>query len=108
MSKIKFQVPTHDPHTGELNPHYKEIIGKKNPLELTQKDKIHLKAWASIPDRTENKDLDKMPNQKWHQIISFIKSGIRIVGYIIIPFDLVIAASVLVFSEIIGIVEELV
>ncbi len=54
------------------------------------------------------KDIDKMPNQKWHKIISFIKSGIRIVGYILIPFDLVIAASVLVISEFIGIVEELV
>jgi len=56
----------------------------------------------------ERENLDHMPNQKWHQIISFIKSGIRIVGYILIPFDLVIAASVLVVSEIIGIVEELV
>jgi hypothetical protein len=108
MSKIEFEVPTHDPHTGELNPYYKEMVGKKNPLELTQKDKIHLKAWAYIPNPTEDKDIDKMPNQKWHQIISFIKSGVRIVGYILIPFDLVIAASVLVFSEIIGIVEELV
>ena len=54
------------------------------------------------------KDIDKMPNQKWHQIVSFIKSGVRIVGYILIPYDLVIAASVLVFSEVIGIVEELV
>ena len=54
------------------------------------------------------KHIDQMPNQKWHQIISFIKSGIRIVGYILIPYDLVISASVLVFSEIIGIVEELV
>ena len=33
MSKIKFQVPTHDPYSGELNPHYEEITGKKNPLE---------------------------------------------------------------------------
>ncbi len=55
-----------------------------------------------------DKDIDKMPNQKWHQIVSFIKSGVRIVGYILIPYDLVIAASVLVFSEVIGIVEELV
>jgi hypothetical protein len=104
MSKIKFRVPTHDPYTGELNPHYEEITGEKNPLfceeygERSQRGKM---------DGT-NKDLDKMPNQKWHQIISFIKSGIRIIGYIIIPFDLVIAASVLVVSEIIGIVEELV
>lgn len=57
---------------------------------------------------TEFKHLDKMPNQKWHQIISFIKSGVRIVGYAIIPFDLVAAAIVLIFSEVIGIIEELV
>tara|TARA_R100001460_G_scaffold62437_2_gene102505 strand:- start:2803 stop:3129 length:327 start_codon:yes stop_codon:yes gene_type:complete len=108
MSKIKFQVPTHDPYTGELNPHYEEITGEKNPIELTQQEKINIKAWGYIPDSTEDKDIDKMPNQKWHQIVSFIKSGIRIIGYILIPFDLVIAASVLVVSEIIGIVEELV
>ena len=97
MSKIKFKIPTHDPYTGELNPHYEEITGKKNPLE-----------YNLIPNSTNDKDLDKMPNQKWHQIVSFIKSGIRIIGYVLIPFDLVIAASVLVVSEIIGIVEELV
>ena len=57
---------------------------------------------------TKFKHLDKMPDQKWHQIISFIKSGIRIVGYAIIPFDLVAAAIVLIFSEVIGIIEELV
>ena len=57
---------------------------------------------------TKLKHLNKMPNQKWHQIISFIKSGIRIVGYGIIPFDLVAAAIVLIFSEVIGIIEELV
>ena len=53
------------------------------------------------------KSLEKMPDQKWHQIISF-KSGVRIVGYGIIPFDLVAAAIVLIFSEVIGIIEELV
>ncbi len=57
---------------------------------------------------TKVKNFDKMPDQKWHQIISFIKSGVRIVGYAIIPFDLVAAAIVLIFSEVIGIIEELV
>ncbi len=98
MNKIKFQIPTHDPYTGELNPHYEEITGKKNPLE-------HGYSYTEV---SKDKDIDKMPNQKWHQIVSFIKSGIRIVGYVLIPFDLAIAASVLVVSEIIGIVEELV
>jgi hypothetical protein len=49
-----------------------------------------------------------MPNQKWHKIMSFIKSSIRITGYILIPFDLATAAIVLIFSEIVGILEELV
>ena len=49
-----------------------------------------------------------MPNQKWHKIMSFIKSSIRITGYILLPFDLVTAAFVLIFSEIVGILEELV
>jgi hypothetical protein len=49
-----------------------------------------------------------MPNQKWHKIMSFIKSGIRIIGYTLIPFDLATAAIILIFSEIIGILEELV
>jgi len=49
-----------------------------------------------------------MPNQKWHKIMSFIKSSIRITGYILIPFDLPSAAFVLIFSEIVGILEELV
>ncbi len=50
----------------------------------------------------------KQPDAKKHQIISFVKSGIRILGYMFIPFDLVLAAGILVFSEFIGIVEELV
>lgn len=41
-----------------------------------------------------------------HQTISFIKSGIRIVGYILIPINLVTAAGFLVVSEFVGIVEE--
>ena len=49
-----------------------------------------------------------MPNQKWHKIMSFIKSSIRITGYAFIPFDLATAAIVLIFSEIVGILEELV
>ena len=55
-----------------------------------------------------NKDFKHMSNQKWHKIISFIKSGVRIVGYSFIPFNLVVATIVLIFSEIIGIIEELV
>jgi hypothetical protein len=26
------KIPTHDPHTGELNPYYEELTGERNPL----------------------------------------------------------------------------
>ena len=54
------------------------------------------------------KNLDQMPDQKWHRRISFIKSGIRIIGYGFIPFNLVTATILLVVSEAVGIIEELV
>ena len=54
------------------------------------------------------KNLEKLPDPKLHQIISFVKSSIRIVGYILIPINLISATLVLVLSEVIGIVEELV
>ena len=53
-------------------------------------------------------NLEKLPDPRLHQIISFIKSGIRIIGYIFIPFDLGAAIALLVVSEGIGILEEMV
>jgi len=81
----RYAIPESDPQTGELNPYYEELTGKKNPL-----------------------DIKHMPNQKWHRYVSFIKSGVRILGYGLIPFNLAAATVVLIFSEIIGVIEELV
>ena len=53
-------------------------------------------------------NLANMPDQKKHQIVSFIKSAIRIVGYIFIPINLIAATVLLVISELVGIVEEMV
>ena len=50
----------------------------------------------------------KYPDPDKHQLISFIKSGIRILGYGLIPFSLVWATIVLILSEVVGIIEELV
>ena len=50
----------------------------------------------------------KHPDAKKHQLVSFIKSGVRLLGYIFLPFNLYIAMGVLLVSEIIGIIEELV
>ncbi len=54
------------------------------------------------------KNLEKLPDPRLHQIISFVKSGVRILGYIFIPFDLGVAVTLLIVSEGIGIIEELV
>ena len=51
---------------------------------------------------------NKYPDPDKHQLISFIKSGIRILGYICIPFSLFWATTFLVLSEVVGIIEELV
>ena len=79
----KENIPTHDPQTGELNPYYRKLTGDQNPLtkQLRVKypplrfDKEHITTddimkGLKVPP-SKDKDLDKMPNQKWHQIISF-------------------------------------
>jgi hypothetical protein len=48
------------------------------------------------------------PDAKWHQYVSFIKSGIRIVGYAALPFNINLAVGILIVSELVGIIEELV
>jgi len=50
----------------------------------------------------------KHPDPKKHLVFSLIKSVIRIIGYVFIPFNLVIAAIILLISELVGIGEELV
>ena len=52
--------------------------------------------------------IDKLPDPKKHQLVSFLKSGVRLLGYIFLPFNLYIAMGILLVSEIIGIIEELV
>jgi hypothetical protein len=54
------------------------------------------------------KEKQELPDAYMHQKISFIKSAIRIAGYAFLPFSLEIATIVLILSEIIGIVVELV
>lgn len=54
------------------------------------------------------KNKQKYPDPKKHQVVSFIKSGIRLFGYILLPFNIGAAAVVLILSEVVGIIEELV
>ena len=50
----------------------------------------------------------KHPDPKRHQIVSFLKSAVRISGYVALPFGIGLGVTILVISELIGIIEELV
>jgi|TARA_B100000902_G_C26973309_1_gene746510 hypothetical protein len=69
-------------------------------------DYITMKDINQIEKDRDN--LKYMPDQKLHQMVSFFKSGVRIVGYIFIPFNLVAATALLILSEVVGVIEELV
>lgn len=59
-------------------------------------------------EEAARRNLLAIPDPKKHQTISFIKSGIRILGYFLLPFNLLMGAGILILSEIVGIYEELV
>lgn len=86
-------MPEYDPQTKERNPY---LIAIRSIMEPTEEI------------IQEENSSPRQPDPKKHQQISFIKSAIRISGYICLPFDLTIACIILVFSELVGILEELV
>lgn len=93
----------HNPTSMLLN----ELRSKK----MSDREIMNAKGYGTsdnwkYPDTKVKKQ--ELPDARKHQIISFIKSGVRILGYAIIPFNLVIATGVLILSELIGIIEELV
>ena len=56
----------------------------------------------------QNNNKQELPDARKHQQISFVKSGVRILGYGFIPFNISVAVTLLIVSEAIGILEELV
>ena len=50
----------------------------------------------------------ELPDAELHQKVSFIKSAIRILGYTFLWYNLDIAAILLILSEVVGVLEELV
>jgi len=79
---------------------------KNYQKQMSDREIMNAKKGISNPPQVKN--IDQMPNQKWHRRISFLKSGIRIIGYGFIPFNLAAATTLLIVSEVVGIIEELV
>jgi hypothetical protein len=80
-------------HNPEL---YSQIKSKKNKTQYANTEHLF------------GKDIRHMPNQKLHRNVSFIKSGVRILGFGLCWWSLDIGVTVLILAEVIGVGEELV
>lgn len=81
---------------------------KKRELGNAYEEYKQQTSQQELLEEAAKRNLLAIPDPKKHQTISFIKSGIRILGYFLLPFNLTLAASILILSEIVGIYEELV
>jgi len=73
----KKNIPTHDPQTGEINPFYEELTGKKNPLKYEEFedaiDPIGERSWNEVP--CEN--VRKFQYGDFPEIIYVIETGFK-------------------------------
>tara|TARA_B100000963_G_scaffold215307_1_gene187800 strand:- start:799 stop:1053 length:255 start_codon:yes stop_codon:yes gene_type:complete len=77
---------------------------KKAELDLYDRENREVSSENLISDLP----VQDYPDAKLHQTISFIKSGIRILGYACLLFSIGWAVAFLILSEVVGIIEELV
>ena len=52
--------------------------------------------------------LDKIPDPRQHFLFSILKSIVRLVGFAMLPFNILYGSALLFTAEILGIVEEIV
>lgn len=64
--------------------------------------------WVRIPPWTLNKTQQVMnhPDPKKHKQISFVKSAFRFAGYIMLPWNIMFASTLLILAEALGVYEE--
>tara|TARA_R110001599_G_scaffold311835_1_gene519335 strand:- start:720 stop:1010 length:291 start_codon:yes stop_codon:yes gene_type:complete len=84
--------------------YYWDLDRNGRKLSMSDREIMEAKGY-NVPKPSKQQQL---PDARLHQKISFIKSGVRILGYCLIPFSLVFATILLILSEVIGIIEELV
>jgi hypothetical protein len=87
--------------------YYWDLDRNGRKLSMSDREIMEAKGYKSIMPKKQINE-QQLPDARLHQRISFIKSGVRILGYCFIPFSLVFATILLILSEVIGIIEELV
>ena len=91
-----------------MNDLEKEVLA-----DLQDRESRRVKAEEYLLNRVNTASSPKQPinypDAKKHQIVSFIKSGVRIAGYVLLAADMLVAcAVVLILSEVVGVYEEMV
>ena len=64
--------------------------------------------WYTDRPSDMNPELPKYPDAKAHQVVSFVKSAVRLTGYGALMYSTGLGVFILIISELIGILEELV
>ena len=71
-----YKVPTHDPQTGELNPHYEELTKRKNPWNLygVPIDTINIGSEGVVESEIDDyeEEIDNESNS-YHELIKKLK-----------------------------------
>jgi len=65
-----YKVPTHDPQTGELNPHYEELTKRKNPWNLYGPPKIGSEGEVEVDHYEEEIDDE---SDSYYELIGKLK-----------------------------------
>lgn len=47
---MKKEIPTHDPYTGELNPHYQDLTGNENPMHIKINNQPYMEKRENLSD----------------------------------------------------------
>ena len=47
---MKKEIPTHDPYTGELNPHYQDLTGNENPMYIKINNQPYMEKRENLSD----------------------------------------------------------
>ena len=105
MSKDKKNIPTHDPQTGELNPYYEALTGKKNPWAPIIRadwresyDKWEPSWTKSLADQIENLPLFS-DGIRFTGENSTYYQGITVIPHSMLPYDETVAACSLETRE---------
>jgi len=82
------------------------------PIGATLEEQAKYADWPEKDARrkalTNLHDLEHMPDQYKHKVVSFLKSAVRILGFGICWWSLDIGLTLLILAEVIGVGEELV